>query len=62
MNEGTLDRVLRVIVGLAIISLAFVGPKTLWAWLGLIPLLTGLFGYCPAYAVFGIRTCSLKAP
>lgn len=62
MNEGTLDRVLRVIFGLAIISLAFVGPKTLWAWLGLIPLLTGLFGYCPAYAVFGIRTCSLKAP
>jgi len=62
VNEGTLDRVLRVIFGLAIISLAFVGPKTLWAWLGLIPLLTGLFGYCPAYAVFGIRTCSLKAP
>lgn len=58
-NEGTLDRVLRVIVGLAILSLAFIGPQTPWAYLGLIPLLTGLVGSCPAYALFGIRTCKL---
>lgn len=58
-NEGTLDRVLRVIVGLAILSLAFIGPQTPWAYLGLIPLLTGLAGSCPAYALFGIRTCKL---
>lgn len=57
INEGTLDRVLRVVVGLAIISLAFVGPQTPWAWLGLVPLLTGIVGFCPAYALFGIRTC-----
>lgn len=57
INEGTLDRVLRVIVGLAIISLVFVGPKTPWAWLGLVPLLTGIAGFCPAYALLGIRTC-----
>ncbi|MBN8606702.1 MAG: DUF2892 domain-containing protein [Caulobacterales bacterium] len=56
-NEGALDRVLRVIVGLAIISLAFVGPQTPWAWFGLVPLLTGIVGFCPAYALFGIRTC-----
>lgn len=56
-NEGTIDRILRVIVGLAILSLVFVGPQTPWAWLGLVPLLTGLAGYCPAYALLGIRTC-----
>lgn len=42
------------------ISLAFVGPRTPWAWLGLVPLLTGLVGYCPAYALFGIRTCKAR--
>lgn len=60
INEGGLDRVVRVIVGLAIISLVFVGPKTPWAWLGLVPLLTGVVGFCPAYALFGIRTCKLR--
>ena len=60
INEGTLDRVLRVVVGLAIISLVFVGPQTPWAWLGLVPLLTGIAGFCPAYALFGIRTCKAR--
>lgn len=60
INEGGLDRVVRVIVGLAIISLVFVGPQTPWAWLGLVPLLTGIVGFCPAYALFGIRTCKLR--
>ena len=59
-NEGTIDRVLRVIVGLAIISLVFVGPKTPLGWLGVVPLLTGIVGFCPAYALFGIRTCRLQ--
>lgn len=58
-NEGTIDRVLRVVVGLGILSLAFVGPQTPWAYLGLVPLLTGLVGYCPLYAVLGLRTCPL---
>ncbi len=58
-NEGTLDRVLRVIVGLVVLSLAFVGPQTHWAYLGLLPLLTGVMGFCPAYALLGIRTCKL---
>jgi hypothetical protein len=56
-NEGTIDRVIRVAAGLGILSLAFVGPQTPWAWLGLVPVVTGLVGYCPAYSIFGIRTC-----
>ncbi|MGE5722557.1 MAG: DUF2892 domain-containing protein [Sphingomonadales bacterium] len=59
-NEGTADRVIRVIVGLVILSLAFVGPKTPWAYLGLIPLITGLVGFCPAYGLLGINTCGAR--
>jgi hypothetical protein len=59
-NEGTLDRVLRVIVGVALISLVFVGPATPWGWIGLVPLLTGLVGYCPLYQLLGLNTCPLK--
>lgn len=56
-NEGTLDRAVRVIAGLGILSLVFVGPQTPWGWLGLVPLVTGLVGICPAYGLLGIRTC-----
>lgn len=56
-NEGTIDRALRIIAGLGILSLVFVGPQTPWGWLGLVPLLTGLVGVCPVYSIFGIRTC-----
>lgn len=59
-NEGGVDRALRVIAGLAVLSLAFVGPKTPWAYLGLVPLLTGAIGFCPLYAVLGINTCPVK--
>jgi len=59
-NEGTVDRVLRVVVGAGVLSLAFVGPQTPWGYLGLIPLLTGLVGFCPAYALLGISTCPAK--
>ena len=59
-NEGTIDRALRVIVGLALIAIVFVGPKTPWGWVGLVPLLTGLAGTCPLYTLLGIRTCKLK--
>lgn len=58
-NEGAVDRVLRVIVGLAILSLVFIGPQTPWAWFGLVPLITGLAGFCPVYSLLGIRTCPL---
>lgn len=60
INEGTVDRVVRVIAGLVILSLAFIGPKTAWGYIGLIPIATGLVGYCPAYSLFGISTCPAK--
>ena len=56
-NEGLIDRLIRISVGLFVLSLAFVGPQTPWAYLGLIPLLTGLVGYCPLYRLVGIDTC-----
>ena len=58
-NEGNLDRALRVLLGLALISLVFVGRATPWGWLGLVPLLTGLIGSCPLYSLLGLRTCPL---
>ncbi|MBU2719012.1 DUF2892 domain-containing protein [Acidithiobacillus sp. 'AMD consortium'] len=59
-NEGMPDRLIRVIVGIVVIALVFVGPKTPWGWLGLVPLITGLVGWCPAYTLLGIRTCPLR--
>ena len=56
-NVGGIDRVLRICVGLALISLVFIGPQTPWGWLGIVPLATGLLGWCPAYLPFGIKTC-----
>ncbi len=57
-NIGTIDRVLRVIVGLALLSLVFVGPQSLWGLVGLVPLLTGLVRVCPLYTLLGVRTCN----
>jgi hypothetical protein len=59
-NVGNIERVIRVVAGLAIISLAFWGPKSPWGYLGIVPLLTGFIGYCPPYAIFGISTCKTK--
>ncbi len=59
-NEGTLDRVLRIILGLVLLSLIFVGPQTMWGLVGIVPLVTGLFGICPVYSVLGIKTCRVK--
>lgn len=56
-NEGTTDRIIRVVVGLALIALVFVGPQTPWGWVGAVLVITGLVGWCPAYQLFGIRTC-----
>ncbi|MEQ1492894.1 MAG: DUF2892 domain-containing protein [Terricaulis sp.] len=58
-NEGTVDRILRVIVGAGVLSLAFVGPHTPWGYVGVIPLVTGLVGYCPLYAILGLNTCGI---
>lgn len=56
-NEGTVDRAVRVTAGLVLLSLVFIGPQTPWGWVGLVPLATGLIGWCPAYSLFGIKTC-----
>lgn len=58
-NVGTLDRGLRLIIGLAVLSLVFVGPKTPWGWLGLVPLLTAGMSFCPLYTLLGIKTCKV---
>jgi hypothetical protein len=60
INEGGIDRILRIVVGLALIAIVFVGPKTPFGWIGVVPLLTGLIGWCPAYMLFGIKTCRVK--
>ena len=60
-NEGRADRVLRIVFGAALLSLVFVGPKTLWGLIGIVPLLTGIAGVCPVYSLFGVSTCSMKS-
>jgi hypothetical protein len=64
-NVGGIDRVLRIIAGLFLISLVFMGDKiighnVIWGWVGLVPLLTGVFSFCPLYSMLGIRTCPAK--
>jgi hypothetical protein len=56
-NVGGIDRVLRIVVGLVLISLVFVGPQTLWGLVGIVPILTALVRFCPVYPLFGINTC-----
>jgi hypothetical protein len=58
INMGNVDRFARAIVGTFVLALAFVGPKSAWGLLGLVPLLTGLFGFCPLYRVLGVETRS----
>ncbi len=59
-NIGTADRVIRIIIGLFLLSLIFWGPKSLWGLLGLAPLLTAVISWCPMYVPFGITTCKRK--
>ncbi len=55
-NIGRTDRIIRILVGLGLIALVFIGPKTSWGWIGLVPLLTALVGTCPLYSIFGIKS------
>ncbi|MBL7672438.1 MAG: DUF2892 domain-containing protein [Bdellovibrionaceae bacterium] len=59
-NIHNIERGVRVGVGLILVSLAFVGPANLWFLLGLVPLVTGLIGWCPPYAMLGISTCKMQ--
>jgi hypothetical protein len=56
VNIGKVERIVRVVVGIAVLSLAFVEPRTPWAYLGIMPILSGLIGWCPPYALLGIST------
>jgi hypothetical protein len=58
VNEHPVERIARVVIGLGLISLAFVGPKTPWGYIGILPVLTGSFGMCPLYSLLGVSTCS----
>jgi hypothetical protein len=61
-NEGTLDRTVRIVVGLALIGVALglYGPEytSAWGWIGVLPLVTGVVGWCPGYSLLGIKTCA----
>ena len=59
-NEGTVDRVLRIVAGLALIGLAATGKVGAWGYIGVVPLLTGAIGWCPLYTVLGIKTCAVR--
>jgi hypothetical protein len=61
-NVGGVDRIVRIVVGLALIALVFVGPKTPWGWLGLLPLATGIFRFCPAYCPLKLSTSKPEGP
>lgn len=59
-NEGALDRIIRVLIGVGLLSLVVTGPQTIWGLIGLVPLLTGVVGFCPLYTLFGFNTCPLE--
>jgi hypothetical protein len=61
-NVGGIDRILRIVAGIAVLLLFFMleGNARYWALLGLVPLLTGLFRFCPAYSLLGLNTCPMK--
>jgi hypothetical protein len=56
-NQHPIERVIRIVLGLSLLSLVFIGPQSLWGLLGVIPLVTGFVGSCPLYTLFGIKTC-----
>lgn len=58
-NQSIFDRTFRVVLGLILLSFIFVGPKSAWGLVGLVPLLTGLVGFCPIYRLFGVSTCAV---
>lgn len=60
VNIHPIERIVRVLVGLFLVSLVFWGPQSSWFWLGIIPVLTGFSGWCPPYALLGISTCKTR--
>ena len=60
MNVGGVDRGVRIVVGVALVGLAVAGIGAPWTWIGVVPLVTGAIGWCPAYLPFGLSTCAVK--
>ncbi|TSE35667.1 YgaP family membrane protein [Tepidimonas charontis] len=60
-NVGGIDRILRIVIGIALIAAAATGAIGMWGYIGILPLATGLIGWCPPYAIFGINTCKTKS-
>jgi len=60
INVGTIDRTLRIVAGLALVAMAATGTVGVWGWSGVVPLLTGIFKFCPAYGIFGLSTCPMN--
>jgi hypothetical protein len=58
-NVGSIDRIIRILAGLALIAWALMGGPV-WAWIGVVPLATGVFKFCPAYSLLGMNTCGTK--
>lgn len=61
VTQHPVERIIRVLVGVALLSLVFVGPQTPWGWIGIVPILTGASGLCPLYTILGISTCPKKS-
>lgn len=59
-NVGGIDKVLRIVAGITLLILATLGIGAPWTWIGIVPLATGLLGWCPAYSIFGLKTCPAK--
>jgi uncharacterized membrane protein YfcA len=59
LNVGGIDRILRIVVGLALIGATLAGMIGIWGWIGVVPLLTGVFKFCPAYTLLGMNTCPM---
>jgi hypothetical protein len=59
-NIGSIDRIIRILLGLGLIAAALMGLIGVWGWLGIIPLATGIFRFCPAYLPFHFNTCESK--
>jgi O-antigen ligase len=59
-NVGNGDRALRIIVGLALIVMAYTGTIGVWGWIGVIPLMTGVIKFCPLYSILGVKTCKTE--
>jgi hypothetical protein len=59
-NVGTIDRILRAVIGLALIALTLAGTIGVWGWIGVVPLLTAALGFCPIYTMLGFSSCPMK--